>query len=61
MLSEGMRVQLGFYLGRTAGRKLLQRYVVSVGGVNTNGISGPIYTESLQMIRKAKLRYLVSV
>jgi len=47
MLSEGMRVQLGFYLGRTAGRKLLQRYVVSVGGVNTNGISGPIYTEKL--------------
>jgi len=47
MLLDGMRVQLGFYLGRTAGHKMLQRYVVGVGGVNTNGISSPIYTEKL--------------
>jgi len=46
-LLDGMRVQLGFYLGHTAGHKMLQRYVVGVDGVNTNGMSSPIYTEKL--------------
>jgi len=52
MLSDEMRVQLGFYLGHTAGHKVLQRYVdtgngVGVDGVSTNGISSLIYTERL--------------
>ena len=39
MLSDGVRVQLGFYSVHTAGHKMLQRYVVGVGSVNT--ISSP--------------------
>jgi hypothetical protein len=41
MRSDGMKVQLDFYLDRTAGHKMLKRYVDTVGvsGANTNGIS----------------------